>query len=245
MISQLGPRLAEPTVWEVSDAAVPGELAATFDKTEGVHKWLHYLPVYEATIDRNRPIRMLEIGVFQGGSLRMWRAHLHPDSTIVGIDINPECKRYESADTNVHVRIGSQADTEFLDDVTAEFGPFDVIIDDGSHMASHMIASFRHLFLGSLTDTGIYIVEDMHSNFWTSHRDSAMSFVDFIGVLVAAMHAPYQIAQNEESFRTGHPSRLRSVMVPAITPVLDSIEVRDSMMIARRRRRDLPRTVVR
>jgi hypothetical protein len=50
------------------------------------------------------------------------------------------------------VRIGSQADPEFLRRVVREFGPFDLIIDDGSHHSSHIIATFNHLFDAGLKD---------------------------------------------------------------------------------------------
>jgi hypothetical protein len=59
-----------------------------------LHKFLHYLDIYERHFARfrDRPIRMLEIGVHGGGSLAMWKAYFHRDSTIVGIDINPACE---------------------------------------------------------------------------------------------------------------------------------------------------------
>jgi len=243
MQSALGPELAAPTTWQAVDTPLTGELGAIFLKTGRVHKWLHYLPVYESVIDRSRPIRMLEIGVFHGGSLRMWREYLHPQSVIVGIDIDPNCKQFEDPENNVHVRIGGQQDATFLQEVNSEFGPFDVILDDGSHMTSHMVESFRSLFASALAERGVYIAEDAHSNYWKSYRDSSMSFVDFIGVLVDAMHAHYPAAEGEPNFRTDHPARLREVTVPRITPKLGSIEIHDSIVVVRKASRDLPRSV--
>jgi 23S rRNA U2552 (ribose-2'-O)-methylase RlmE/FtsJ len=92
---------------------------------------------------------MLEIGVARGGSLQMWRRYLHPESTIVGIDIDSPTKQFDDPGRQVHVRIGSQADTRFLQTVIDEFGlfdVFDVIVDDGSHMNSHIAQTFRYLF---------------------------------------------------------------------------------------------------
>jgi hypothetical protein len=39
-----------------------------------VHKWHHYLSIYDRYLSRyrNTPVRLLEIGVFKGGSQRMW-----------------------------------------------------------------------------------------------------------------------------------------------------------------------------
>jgi hypothetical protein len=87
-------------------------LASIFTETDNVHKWVHYLAVYESTLAefRSRPIRMLEIGVSRGGSLQMWRRYLHPESVIVGIDIDPERKRFDDLSQQVHVRVGGQQD---------------------------------------------------------------------------------------------------------------------------------------
>ena len=73
-----------------------------------------------------------------------------------------------------------------LQGVVEEFGPFDLIIDDGSHIASHMLASFNYLFLEGLNDAGIYFVEDTHSNYFQSHRDTEFSFMDMAKSLVDA-----------------------------------------------------------
>ena len=62
----------------------------------------------------------------------MWREHL-PDATIVGLDINPKAEQYDDPYNHVHVRIGDQTDTGFLQSVLDEFGPFDTVLDDGGH----------------------------------------------------------------------------------------------------------------
>jgi hypothetical protein len=245
MLRALGPGLAAMTAWPAADTPLHGDLAAVFNCTPNVHKLAHYLPVYEGVLDRSRPIRMLEIGVFHGGSLQMWRDYLHPQSVIVGIDIDPECKQFDNAERDVHVRIGGQQDISFLREVTAEFGPFDVILDDGSHMTSHVVDSFRYLFANALTDRGIYIAEDVVCDYWTPYRDSRMSFVDFTKILVDAMHAHYQVADSEANFRIGHLDRLPEVPVPVITPMLGSIEIRDSIIVVRRGNRELPRSIYR
>ena len=86
------------------------ELFRIFSADTNVHKWHHYFDIYTRHFERfrDRPIRMLEIGVFRGGSLRMWKEYFHQDSTIVGIDIDESCAAHEIAEQNVFVRIGSQ-----------------------------------------------------------------------------------------------------------------------------------------
>lgn len=244
MLSLLGPGLSTTTDWRISAPEPTGELAEIFSRSGGAFKWVHYLPIYEKAVPRLTPIRLLEIGVFRGGSLHMWREYLHPESTVVGIDINADCRAYDRPDQNVHVRIGSQDNEHFLRSVVAEFGPFDVIIDDGSHMATHTIKAFRELFHSGLRDDGSYIVEDLHCSYWTSYRDSKVSFVDFVAVLIDAMHAHYHDGWPGDMSRNAS-SNVEPAAVPALTPLLGSIEVFDSVVVVHKSNRELPRVVLR
>ena len=245
MLDALGPALGEPTAWTADDIPPTGELAAIFESLPDVHKWAHYLPTYEHVLAPRRfgPIRMVEIGVFRGGSLEMWRRYLHPDSIIIGIDIDPECKRFDDPRRNIHVRIGSQADPDFLQRVADEFGPFDVILDDGSHVAGHMITTFQHMF-GTLKDGGAYLVEDIHANYWLSYRDGPESFFDFTKHVLDAMHAHYPEIRDEYELRVGNPQRRTSIEVPRLTTMLSSVEVFDSVVVFHKKHRDLPRSIL-
>jgi len=245
MLKALGSDLRAEVSWSASDSPATGPLADVFVNTENVHKWQHYLPVYESAVDRSRPLRMLEIGVFHGGSLQMWRKYLHPNSTIVGIDIDPECAKFDDGDNKIHVRIGAQQDIAFLKSVVAEFGPFDVILDDGSHYSSHMINTFRYLFPNGLADGGAYVVEDIHCNYWTGWRDSRKSFVDFTKSLIDSMHAHYQVSSGERNFRVGDPNRKTAVSVPRASVLLAKIEFYDSIAVFHRAPRELPRSMYR
>jgi len=126
------------------------------DKSSLNHDYLRH---YERILApfRYDSITLLEIGVFHGASLRMWSDYL-TQALVVGVHIRPECAQY--ADGRREIEIGSQADTDFLDDLGRRRLP-DVIIDDGSHQADHVILTFRTLF-PHLRPGGIYIVEDMH-----------------------------------------------------------------------------------
>jgi hypothetical protein len=203
----------------------------------GGHKWLHYFEAYDDVFDalRARPIRMLEIGVYQGASLEMWRRYLHPDSVIVGIDIDPTCARFEAAERKVHVRIGSQADPVFLAAVVKEFGPFDVILDDGSHVCSHMIKSFDELFLAGLRDDGLYIAEDTHTNFWPEYRDQPYSFIDLCKDLVDYMHWHHIVMPDEINYRLGLVDDRPPLPVPRISAQIREIRFLDSIVVIRKR----------
>lgn len=190
---------------------------------------------------RDRPIRLLEVGVYKGGSLEMWRRYLHPESTIVGLDIDKNCVLFDRRDDKVHVRIGDQTDIGFLQRVVDEFGPFDVIIDDGSHICSHMIKTFDFLFLRGLTHCGTYIAEDTHSNFWQSYRDQKYSFIDLCKDLVDLMHAHYVDESGVAPFTIGDSGRLSESAMTRIGAQIGEIRFLDSMVIiSRKENRFLP-----
>lgn len=111
---------------------------------------------------RNKSPRVLEIGVLGGGSLEMWSDYFGVGSKIVGIDINSACKKYERQ--GISICIGSQNDEKFLRRVVDEYGPFDIVIDDGSHLSEHQITSFECLF-PKMNKNGIYLCEDVHSSY--------------------------------------------------------------------------------
>ena len=131
----------------------------------------------------------------------------------------------------MHVRIGSQENAEFLKSLTEEFGVFDVIIDDGSHMASHMIASFNQLFADGLSDNGIYVVEDTHSNYWQWGRDTRTSFVDLAKHMVDLMHYHYTVSVDELCFRLGSDDRIDKFEVPRLTSLIREVRFHDSMIV--------------
>jgi 23S rRNA U2552 (ribose-2'-O)-methylase RlmE/FtsJ len=232
----LGPELAAPTTWSATRDPVPpgGELAEIFLSTPDIQKWMHYLPIYERTLAdlRHKPLKFLEIGVDRGGSLQAWRRHLGAEATIVGIDINPACAHYDDPAGDIHVRIGSQDDTGFLRKVVDEFGAFDVIVDDGSHFTSHLIDSFRFLFPHGLAAGGVYLAEDLQTNYWRHYRNSATSFLDLAKGLVDVAHRHYQEdGMLEPDFRIGSPERRMQVTVPLATRLVESIEFHDGMVV--------------
>ncbi|HZF27619.1 MAG TPA: class I SAM-dependent methyltransferase [Gammaproteobacteria bacterium] len=224
---------------------LPRDLYGVWKGIPNGHKWLHYFETYASVLApfAKRPIRLLEIGVYNGSSVRMWREYLHPDSVIVGLDIDEACKQYDRPDENVHIRIGDQS-TPGVRRLVDEFGPFDLILDDGSHMCSHMVASFNHLFLEGLKNPGVYVVEDTHSNFWKGFRDQKYSFVDLCKDLVDFMHCHYVDHPGEPFFRRGHKDALSSLSVPRICAEIDEIRFKDSLVIIHKKTRtSLPSSV--
>lgn len=181
------------------------DLYKYFSENEGnvIDKWLHYFDIYESYFSsfKDRPVNILEIGVFQGGSLLMWKSYFHKDSKIFGIDFNPECKMFEG--DNISIHIGSQADMDFLSDFLSKNPKFDIIIDDGSHRVDHQRLSFEKLF-PQLNDGGVYICEDTHTSYWRNyggglgHRNS---FVEYSKKIVDDLNAWHS---REERFKISY-----------------------------------------
>jgi len=233
------------TVAEATDTP-ENELFDIFSADTNVHKWHHYFDIYTKHFEayRNRPIRMLEIGVYRGGSLRMWKDYFHPNSTIVGIDIDKTCKDHEIADRKVFVRIGSQADPAFLTEVADEFGPFDIILDDGSHKTHHQNVSFGALFRDALRDGGCYMVEDVHTNYWLKHIDSEDTFIDLSKQMVDMIHEPY-FDRKETHFRHGHPDAVKQMELSYLAANIGSIAFYDSIVVFDKKHRVLPKSELR
>jgi len=118
---------------------------------------LNYTPFYESLFEgrRDEPLRVLEIGVAEGASLRMWREYF-PNAIIYGIDVRP----VEQV-PGCFVLHGSQSDRKFLRDVGG-IGFFDIVIDDGSHLFLDQLVSFEVLFK-YMKSGGLYCVEDLQA----------------------------------------------------------------------------------
>ncbi len=130
-----------------------------------------FIPIYEHFLDslREKEINILEIGVENGYSLKLWREYF-TKAKICGIDIN---KKDFSID-NVEIFCGDQSDYNFLSKVVKKYGKFDIIIDDGSHLSKHIISSFNYLF-DHLNEDGLYIIEDLQTSYMPRYGGSRLN----------------------------------------------------------------------
>jgi Methyltransferase domain len=134
----------------------------------GLFKWQHYFEIYDRHLARFRgqPVTLVEIGVAGGGSLGMWRDYLGPDARIVGVDIDPECRRF--ACDGIEVMIGDQGSPGFWGSFSNDHGQLDIVIDDGSHLPEHQIVTLKSL-LPAIRPGGVYVCEDIHGPFQPFH----------------------------------------------------------------------------
>jgi cephalosporin hydroxylase len=192
------------------------------NSSKRLHKWQHYFDIYERHLSRFRGknLVMLEIGVFGGGSLDMWRAYLGPEAKIIGIDINPECKQYDS--DGIEIFIGSQDDSTLIDKILKKYPNISIVLDDGSHVMQHMSASFELLY-DHLDQNGVYIVEDTHTCYWPEYQGGLRqenSFIENVKNKIDELNAVHTRS---------------AVAVSKFTKSTDSICIYDSIVVFEKR----------
>ena len=120
-----------------------------------------YLDTYENLFSKfkNKDINLLEIGIGNGGSLKLWQEYFTKKSNIYCIDI--------SFDEVTHKDLVSQENVTIIwkdidSCIPSILSPimFDIIIDDGSHYLSHQIKTWE-LFKDRLNPGGILVIEDI------------------------------------------------------------------------------------
>ena len=132
--------------------------------------WVHeYLPIYDQLFadQRHRPLKILEIGVYRGASLALWR-DAFPKATIFGLDKDRSIWK-ELTPPDCRVFVGKQQNVKFLKGV-AKRGPFDIIIDDCGHIPENQRVTFEALW-PHVAKGGWYVVEDTYVSYKRNHRD--------------------------------------------------------------------------
>lgn len=187
-------------------------------------KWLHYFEIYDRHFSkyRNKDITIVEIGVFNGGSLQMWKDYFGDKCKIIGIDIDPRCKEFE--EEQINILIGSQEDPIFLKDLKTKVPKIDILIDDGGHTMNQQIMTFESLF-SHISEDGVYLCEDLHTSYWenygggykkeNSYIEYSKNFIDYIN----AWH-----------------SRDNNLKVNDFTKSADSLHYYDSVLVIEKRK---------
>lgn len=139
-----------------------------YDTDKSDHYLDNYLRHFSSFQDEE--IKLLELGVFHGGSLLLWR-DFFSKGRIFGLDCEPS--QLDDKTGRIRVFKGRQEDTELLDQIAKEVAPdgFDIIIDDASHIGELTRTSFWHLFDNHLKPGGFYVIEDWGTGYWESWAD--------------------------------------------------------------------------
>lgn len=145
-----------------------------------------YLDFYERLLPKESICRLLEIGVDNGYSLKMWRDWLGEGPHVEGWDLNllhvPQCL----------VRQVDQSDRTQMK--RALTGHFDVIVDDGAHLPRTIETSFSFLF----PHCSFYVIEDLHA-WWLGYQEGEeISTIDLLESLSDGWRSTYALSEEAD-----------------------------------------------
>ncbi len=129
-------------------------------------RWSIYLDEYEKKLNQFQklPIKLLEVGIENGGSLEIFSKYFFNAELILGCDINTKCKELKFDKSSIKFIVGDINDDETKKKII-EYSKFDIIIDDGAHGSVDIVKTFCNYF-NYLKEGGLFIVEDLHCSYW-------------------------------------------------------------------------------
>jgi hypothetical protein len=190
----------------------------------GIWKWRHYFDIYHRHFNkfRNRDrLVILEIGIYSGGSLEMWRDYFGESANIYGVDIETSCRTYEGP--GIHVLIGDQADRAFWQRLIADgtLPSPDIIIDDGGHTPEQQRITLEEL-LPHLRPGGVYLCEDIHGQ--------RNAFTAFVSGLTDSLNSMEGLSCDE-----ANPERRSVVKVNSVQASLNSVHLYPFIVVIEKR----------
>ena len=204
-------------------------------------KWEHYFDIYDHCLSRfyDKKISFLEIGIQNGGSIEVAQKLFDPKSSLSGLDIDPRCSDISNILKDVKIYIGSQVDEKLLNKIATDHNKnFDVIIDDGSHIQSHMIFTFTRMFQ-FINDGGIYLIEDTHTNYSPSHQESffGIGLYDYFKGLSERLNLDYMDPASRQRYKIPRNQRDKRDYHNDINHFIFSIEFFDSIIAIRKKQK--------
>lgn len=175
-----------------------------------------YFDIYETIFKefKNKPITFVEVGIFGGGSLFMWKKYFHPKSRIIGIDLNPKSKDYEKY--GFEIFIGDQEDENFWKKFYKTVGKVDIVLDDGGHTDPQQIQTLISA-INNIKQNGLIVIEDVHTSYFTEFGNpSKNSFVNYSKKIVDLINSRY-FSLNKSLNNTNKISRLFKKNIYSIT----------------------------
>jgi hypothetical protein len=129
-----------------------------------------YLPLYQNLLINKRESakNVLEVGILQGGSIKLW-SDFFTNATIYGLDIMNSNNVWEGIKNNEKIILYTSTDAYnndfFINHFLNKNIRCDFMLDDGPHSLESMI-QFIKLYSQIMTDDGILIIEDVQSWNW-------------------------------------------------------------------------------
>ena len=131
------------------------------DKSSLHHDYLRFYERFLAELRSADKLTVLEIGVNEGASVRMWEQYF-TCALVIGVDINPAAAVH--ARDRIRIEIANQSDVADLVALATKYGPFDLVVDDGSHLWDNQITTFQWLY-PFVRQGRYYILEDIDTSY--------------------------------------------------------------------------------
>ena len=218
------PPAAAPPVPPAAPAL--GALSAAARSTDKGPSQHNYTELYERLFLQwqNEPIAIFEIGIADGGSLKMWQEYFS-QARIFALDIEPK-SQFDTA--RVRTFIGDQANRDQLKPAIEAAGEPHILIDDGGHTMEQQQVSLGYLFK-YVRPGGYYVIEDVHTSLpalWKGYgveRDGANTTLrlleNFVRGTRPAIRSKYMIPDemkyldaNIDSVMIAHRPQSRSIL---------------------------------
>jgi hypothetical protein len=223
-------------------STIPQLLQYCLQQNQGktIDRWSFYIKVYDQMFNgfRAASVRLLEIGIQNGGSLEVWAKYFDGATALVGCDINPACADLRYDDPRVHVVVGDANSDEAAAQIAAISPSFDIVIDDGSHHSSDIIRSFARYF-PKLSENGLFVAEDLHCSYWAEYEGglfepwSSISFFKRLADIVNYEHwgVPHNRSVVLQSFNDRYGVALKEETLAEI----HSVQFLNSICVVRKR----------
>ncbi|WP_166224543.1 glycosyltransferase [Pseudomonas atagonensis] len=203
-------------------------------------KWSIYLSEYDRIFSpyRDLPVRFLEIGIQNGGSLEIWAKYFKNADVFVGCDINPQCSVLKYEDERINVVVGD-ATTDISERVILGLSPtFDIVIDDGSHTSGDITKAFSRYF-PAINDGGVFIAEDLHCSYWKEfeggiyHPYSSIAFFKRLADIVNFEH--WGVEKSRDELLQGFSHEYGVKFTEDDLAAIHSVEFFNSVCVVRKR----------
>jgi len=204
-----------------------------------VDKWPLYLDFYARVFGpmRDKPIRLLEIGIQNGGSLELWQKYFPRAAVLVGCDIDPGCAKLVYDDPRIRVVVGDANDATTQASILHHSQTFDIIIDDGSHCSGDIVRAFCRYF-PLLSDGGLYIMEDLHCSYWGAfegglfHPFSSIAFAKSLADTIN--HEHWRISASRHDLLSPFLQHYHTKIPEVELAHVQSVEVANSVCLVRK-----------
>ncbi len=202
-------------------------------------KWSLYLTEYDRIFSeyRNRPVKILEIGIQNGGSLDIWTKYFKSGERFIGCDINPDCSRLNYEDPRVSLVVGDANTDSVQKEILGHCSEFDIIIDDGSHISSDIIKSFARYF-PCILDGGVFVAEDLHCSYWQEYEGglydpfSSISFFKALADIINFEH--WGVDKSRDELLNGFRSKYDFAITDELLERIHSVVFINSVCIVRK-----------